>query len=230
MQSTVERRFEIIENKLNQNLDEIENRFKKFDNEITDFKNSVISRLDVVEEKLNKNQSEVKNIVEDKIQTIQSTYKNSNETNEENLQRVKSLEEKINLQNENSEKERRAKNLIFYNVPESISEEAEERMADDCKKLKNIFERNKFTIDPEKIETIFRLGKRENGNGKARPILIKLSNLEYKKEMLKYCKYLNYIADNLKIPIYFSHDLTIKEREKRKQLLMNCNKKKTRKQ
>ena len=206
-----------------ESIDEIENRVKKVEKNINELKSTVEGRLDSIELKLNKNESEVNNIVEDKIK---STITNNSKYNDENLKRVKSLEKKILLQNEVTEKEKRLKNIVLFNIPESLSELPKERIAEDCNKLRDIFAKNNLVLNTDKIENIFRLGKRDLSNVKPRPVLLKFNTVEYKKEVIRFCKYMNYIKDNLKIPIYYSDDLTLQERNERKALLQELKRRK----
>ena len=130
---------------------------------------------------------------------------------------MKTLEEKIEL----AEKERRSKNIILYNIPESEAEAADERIKEDCNKIKDILEIKKLKLCPQKIENIFRLGRKDDiaTKGRPRPILLKFDTLEYKKEVLSYCKDLYLIIESVKTPIYYSLDLTLKERTERKALV-----------
>ena len=178
-------------------------------------------RLDNIELKINSKETEVNNIVENKIKIMKKDFNENNKSNEEQLRRVQTLEEKINMQNELAEKERRSKNLILYNIPESEKEKPEERVKDDCQKLKDIFSRKQLIMDPTKIENIFRLGKKENlkSTERPRPLLLKFDTQEYRKSVIQFCKDLCYIKDNLKISVYYSQDLTVKERMERKSLV-----------
>ena len=81
-------------------------------------------------------------------------------------------------------------------------------------------------MNPEKIDNIFRLGKIKSSDNEQtsektnpRPLLIKFNSLEYKKDVLKYCKFLYCINDGVKININHSQDLTIKERKERRELV-----------
>ena len=200
-------------------IEDIEKKLEKINTRMDEFKATVDGRLEKIELKINNNECQVNDIVEDKIKTIESDINLKNKTNAENILRVKTLEEKINTQNEISEKERRAKNIVLFNIPEPTSDSAKERIKEECLKLKNIFEGKNLTLDPDKIDDIFRLGKKENTSEKPRPLLLKFNALEYKKGVIKFCKHLYYNEDELKIPIYYSNDLTIKKRHQRRTLV-----------
>ena len=139
-------------------IDEIENKLKCVDTKIEELQSTFERRFENIENKLNQNECKINEDMEDKIKTIEMNFTENNESNKQNLKRVTTLEEKINHQNELSDKEKRIKNIILYNVPESSSGVVNERIAGDCKILKEIFERKSFTMISEKIDTFFRLG------------------------------------------------------------------------
>ena len=183
-----------------ENIEEVQNKLNNVDKKVDDLKETFEQRFKLIETNLNQKQC----TNEDKIKNMEINFTNNVKSNKESLNRVITLEEKINIQNEQSDKEKRVKNIILYNIPESLSETANERIADDCQKLKNIFESKNLTLDPEKIDSIFRLGKRqesttEESNVKPRPLLIKFTSLEYKKGVIKFCKFLCYINDGEKL-------------------------------
>lgn len=206
-----------------ESIDELENKFGIFDTKINELQKNFEQRFESIETKLSQKECKVNENVENKIKIIEQNFNENNKSSEENQKRVNTLEERINLQNENSDKERRIKNIILYNIPESSSEMVNERIADDCKNLKDIFERKNLKLDTDKIDNIFRLGKKKITEPEEeispRPLLIKFNSLEYKKEVYKFCKFLYLIKDNVKITISYSHDLTINERKKRKELV-----------
>ena len=102
-------------------------------------------------------------------------------------------------------------------MPESTSEDLTEGIKNDWLKIKQIFERKGLEVEQKKIKNVFRLGK-EKVSGKIRPLLIKFASQEEKKKVLKYCNDLKYLKDNVSMPIHYSMDLTVKEREERKRL------------
>ena len=218
LKNNFERNLENIELKINDKETEVNGIVEI---KIDELKNNFERSLDNIELKINGKETEVKDIVENKIKTIKDDFNENNKSNEEQLRRVQTLEEKITLQNELVEKERRAKNLILYNIPESEEEKPEERVKDDCQKIKEILARNQIILDPTKIENIFRLGKKENLKNKenARPLLLKFDSQDYRKQVMQFCKDLYYLKDNLKISVYYSQDLTVKERKERKPLV-----------
>ena len=49
--------------------------------------------------------------------------------------------------------------------------------------------------------------------------MMKFNIFEYKKEVLGKCSNLKYMEDNLSIPIHYSNDLTVKQRQERRELV-----------
>ena len=132
-----------------------------------------------------------------------------------------------------------------------MEEEATKRLSEDCSKLVDIFARKTFSFDDENIFNVFRLGKREkyledrekyseNKNKcsnqeeidklkppNPRPLIVKFKSFEYKKNVLNQCKELKYVTeDGLSIPIHYGMDLTRNERDQRKVLVAELNRKK----
>ena len=120
------------------------------------------------------------------------------------------------------EKKSRESNLIIYNMPESLSNDAKERKIEDEKLCEKIFlegvkvERQDFSIDG-----IIRLGKSrpiqdqcENSeNQKPRPVLVKLQTGREKWNILKKAKNLRNCQHNGMKRIGIAPDLTVSERE-----------------
>ena len=161
-----------------------------------------------------------------RIESINQNFSESSISNEKNLKRVETLEVKINRQNELADKERRIKNIIFYDIPESDSQDTNTRIEEDCTKLYEIFKRKHFTFDLDKIVNITRLKKSDQNKNSSRPRAIRMifNSLEYKKQVLTSCRDLYYVKDNLRTPIYSSNDLTFKEREERRALVAELKK------
>ena len=94
--------------------------------------------------------------------------------------RLKESMGKWNKRRENKKK----KNVVVYNLPESKREEARERYRDDEEACRTIFE----GIGVEQVEQkqLIRLGKREEN--KTRPVLVKLGKEENAREILMKAK------------------------------------------
>ena len=217
-------------------MDLLEDKINNVDKKIEDFKSTVDQRLENIEKSLKSKDSNVSTIIESKIKDVAKNFTNVDNSGKESLRKITNLEEKLEQQNEIKDKERRNKNLILYNVPESLASDANDRVKDDCLKIKDIFKRNSFTVSPENVINIYRLGakkekKEENENqdnenqdkDKPRPLLLKFDTAEYKKSVLNSCSGLYYEVKKeneiCKIDIHYSLDLTKKERDERKELV-----------
>ena len=116
------------------------------------------------------------------------------------------------------DKKSREGNLVLYNVPESTSAQPRERLNNDgnfCEKLfveGCLVNRQDFTIS-----NVIRLGKKVE-NVKPRPILVKLQSSREKWSIIKNARNLKRCQQNGMNKISIALDLTIKEREKDKEL------------
>ena len=123
-------------------------------------------------------------------------------------------------------KKRRANNLILYNVPENTSAIIDERVKHDLVTIKRVFDDKNLHIKSKDITNVFRLGKDQN-KGHPRPVLVKFSKEEIKKNVLSHCKDLKLKVNNENIPIYYSSDRTVKEREERRKLVEEMKRRKS---
>ena len=76
----------------------------------------------------------------------------------------------------------------------------------------------------EDVTDIHRLGPSNSDIGKVRPLLIKCSSKKIKWETIKGTKDIKYLDDNnVSHPILFRPGLTIKQRDRRKQMIKELN-------
>ena len=231
LSNILEQRIENLETKLDNKVNKVEEeiinkeqKFKQiidrkvltlsnaFEQKIENLETKLENKVSIVGKEILNKEQEFKNIINRKIP---DTSKNT----KQNSENVTKLDNNIITLEEKTDREKRSKNLIFYNVPESNLMNPQDRIKDDCKNLKDIFERNNFSLKAENIINVIRLGKYDSISPKARPILLKMNSTEYKFTVLKNCKNLKFLKDNLSISIHYSLDLTIKERENRKVLV-----------
>lgn len=113
---------------------------------------------------------------------------------------------------EQDEINRKRKNLVLYNVPESTRQRGEERQDEDMGKCIDLIENSlQFEKDSIQVTKVMRLGYQREG--KIRPMLIKLGCEEEKFEILRRAKYLKDETDPMKKKIGIAPDLTKKQRE-----------------
>ena len=106
------------------------------------------------------------------------------------------------------------KNVIYFGIPETSNDSAAERMKHDYKRLEEAYGQ---TIEHTEILTMFRVGKKEPN--KTRPLVIKFSDIELKKNYLKKSGDLKIKHGNEIIPVYASINRTEKQHEKHKKLV-----------
>ena len=191
---------------------------KKLDEKLKLLNQQLTNRYENLETNLCENTDNISKTVDLKCESVKELYDKTSIDLKSSVQRVENLEQKVVLTEEEKDKERRKYNLIFYKIPESDSSTGKERMKFDCVALKDIFERKNVHLKAENIERIFRLGDFEKAV-KPRPILIKFKTVEYKKSILSQCSKLKYLKNNVSIPVFYSLDLTEKERKERKKLV-----------
>lgn len=114
---------------------------------------------------------------------------------------------------EDIERERRKRNIVFYNMQESEESEAERRYREDEEKCGKIFV-EELGIQDLKIDKLIRLGKRIEG--KNRPLLVKLGTEEEKRSILQRASKLRHSTNFRRV--YISRDMTEVERAREKKL------------
>ena len=116
---------------------------------------------------------------------------------------------------EAEDRKRRACNVVIYNIPESTSDETDDRISEDTNWCLEMCEKTlEVEVNREDIDNIIRLGKRtENGEDKPRPILLRLKNEKTKWEILGNAKKLRNANSQVIKKIGITKDMTKKERE-----------------
>lgn len=219
--------FDLIEN-IDERLDQINT---KIDKKVIEIDDKIKTRLDSFEKQVTEIKlkiAEKDSSLEDKIENINKTLEDTNTVKiGEKIERLELLENKIISQEEAQDRHRRRKNLIFYNLPESKSESLASQIKNDCEKLKSVFARKNFALSADFVINVIRLGKLDTTADKPRPLLLKLSTAEYKKEVLHNCRDLKYLENNLSTPIFYSLDLTQTQRDERRVLVQELKERKT---
>lgn len=135
------------------------------------------------------------------------------------MEKVEKLVEKAVSLDEQNDRTRRKRNLIFYKIPESTSLDNIERFKHDCQTLKVIFKRKGLTIQSEWLGKVFRLGKKKEENDEPRPLLVQFDTIETRKRVMGHCHELKVLKDNVSVAIHHSLDLTPIQRVERKKLV-----------
>ncbi|KAK3876630.1 hypothetical protein Pcinc_018603 [Petrolisthes cinctipes] len=112
---------------------------------------------------------------------------------------------------EMQEKEKRKKNIVMFNVPESEKEPAsKEEETEDRGICESIFQ-DMLKVKDAKIESSFHLGRRSND--KIRPLVIQLNEVGVKWALVAKSRELYRNEDEMIKKIIIAPDLTKKERE-----------------
>ena len=123
----------------------------------------------------------------------------------------------LNEIKETDEKRVRENNLILYNIKESRKEQGKERAKEDKNRCDQIFREGLGIIEYGMV-TVVRLGKIQNIEERARPVLIKFENMNQKWAILKKAKNLRH-SENIEFKqCIVAPDLTVREQEFDKKL------------
>lgn len=123
---------------------------------------------------------------------------------------------------EEKDKQKRKLNLIIHNLPESASDDSQQRKHDDEHGVADIF-KNVLQVTPN-ISNVVRLGKRgnkkgENGEDKVRLLKVTVETEKEKGNILRNAvKLRNDRLPDYQRKIFITPDLTLKEREENKAL------------
>lgn len=128
----------------------------------------------------------------------------------------------VDVIEERENKQKRVKNLVIYNVRESSAENSvKEQKEEDQAVCMDIFVNELKVEDVEIVEAV-RLGKKEENvredERKPRPLLVKISEVEKKWEIIKNAKKLKDTRKENYRRVFISPDLTPKERAEDKEL------------
>jgi len=110
------------------------------------------------------------------------------------------VKEKMEADTEQKQIEKKALNIIVFNIPENKSVPLQSQF-DSCKKdfkvLQDVLGENK--IEKHELKSLYRIGKFEVG--KVRPIIVKLNDAKAKERLIK-LRNLKYVTHEFEVKIY----------------------------
>lgn len=190
-------RLKVLENKWQESMSELD---KHVDHKIAK-----------LEEKLVQNTKElpIESAEKDTQSLMQRVEENAVEKTTQRI--IKELEDKEDFN-------RRKKNVVLYNIPESKKENAYDRMNDDLNKCHDVFRTSLRLKDTDyEIENTIRLGQLQQ-NGTMRPTLVVLRDVKQKWRIMTNAKNMKYETHAGKKKVGISLDLNKEQREKNKKL------------
>ena len=201
--------------KANEKFDEILELLARIDRKTEDIENKLktkadLSQVEALEERMEK--------MEERLESLtKSTHTEQKYTEQTQPQQTDELRISTFSQTEEIQDIERRKNLIFYRVPESTKGETTDRNADD-KEAIQLFctEALGVKIESEDITKMYRIGKKDDG--KDRPLLVALSTMDRKMNVLQNMKKMKTAAAKYN-GISVAHDLTPKQRQAVKKVL-----------
>ena len=169
-------------------------------------------------------------IIQEQKTAINNIKEDSTFNMEKIANKVSNLEQKLDIspligtavdKTEEEDRNRRKKNVIVFNLPESNKESISDQVIDDCEKLLLLLD-GKVQLTENKIVQIFRIGNKDMQ--KKRPMVVKCNSENTKWEILRASKNLKYLDQNHEsFPIQISLDRTLRERQERKELYKELN-------
>ena len=118
---------------------------------------------------------------------------------------------------EREEREKRQHNIILWNFPESNHTTKTEARADDMKRAQEMIQ-NIVELDEDELTEPLRLGGKRHEDGRPRCLRFRVTNIETKKEILRYARNLNNKDTPQAERIYINPDMTPAEREHHRRL------------
>ena len=225
----------------NYTSDKFELLSKKIDEMKIDLKQEIISQKQTYANVLHKNINGVKIDLQKEITSQKKSYADAIQKNIEaskqsndainsinkNLNAVKSnIASKMDLESEDIAKKKKSFNVCIFNVPEpeSLTEDTDESRSEDVKKVKAILDK-KLNLEKDHVQNFFRRGNPANAS-KPRPIIMRLSNLDIRGQLLK-LRYLNLVESDKKHNIFIHPDRTKKEQELHRSLVKELREKRS---
>ncbi|KAK4328212.1 hypothetical protein Pmani_001332 [Petrolisthes manimaculis] len=173
---------------------------------ITNMNEGIDERVKIIEEKMEGKDEDivnkVTNTIVEKIKAVDIVQKTAEVV-------IRHIEEK-------EKREKRKKNIVLYNVPESSQNEVQSRIDEDLSRCNDLFE-NSLKVRECKIERVLRLGRPREDN-RNRPMLVQLRSEDEKWSILTSAKNLKHETNPEKKKIGISKDLTKEERDAEKRV------------
>lgn len=165
-------------------------------------------------------QEDAQKRLEDKVDAMMNEMKNSNQKPESIQECVEeALKTKTREDKEEEEEIHKRRNCaIIHGLTESTSEEAEDRIDEDCCNIASML--HELECDDVKVVKTIRLGRRLEGpDVKPRPVKLILDTEESKDQLLSSAKNLQRKKEGGWNKIYIHQDLTPRQRQARSMLV-----------
>ncbi|KAK3889080.1 hypothetical protein Pcinc_006955 [Petrolisthes cinctipes] len=174
--------------------------------EITSKNEDINERATIIEEKMEGKDDDivdkVTSTIVEKIEAVDIVQKTAEVV-------IRHIEEK-------EKREKRKKNVVLYNVPESSQNEVQSRIDEDLSRCNDLFE-NSLRVKECRIERVSRLGRPREDN-RSRPMLVQLRSEDEKWSILTSARNLKHETNPEKKKIGISKDLTREERDAEKRV------------
>ena len=198
---------------LSKKMDEMKKELKA---EINSQKLSYASALS---KGLTENREKAALIVKNSVKQLETNLTTKIEVERETLVEINkdletvrsSIEKNYETETESEARSKKINNVCIYNIPENSHEDSQENYKNDVKVVKELLT-NKINLSKDDVKAFYRVGIKTSG--KNRPIIIKLSSVEIKKNILS-LRNLQYNGHR----VFVSIDRTKKEQIEHKKLV-----------
>ena len=165
-------------------------------------------------------------IMQDKVTTLAASMEEARKVDSDlNSDKVLECVEKVmnikdqETKDEEAERNRRKTSVIVHGVAESGTDDSSQRESDDLCVMASMLQ--ELECNEVKLQKITRLGKHSNTATKPRPLKLVLETEDEKIAVLKKAKNLRHAKEGGWEKVFIHQDLTPKEREVRKVLLVD---------
>ena len=168
------------------------------------------------------------NELEHKLSSLADESKNSKQTVIDYVQKAVEVQAQ-ETKEEELEKEKRKTSIIVHGLPESVSDDSTERAEDDSCIVTSMFQ--VMGCADVKVKNSIRLGKhqaqsQDTSSLKPRPVKVTFETETDKNDALRLSKNLRKTQEGVWRKVFLHQDLTLKEREIRKELLQEMRRRK----
>lgn len=206
--SSENKKEDAIMGKLQKLIDLHTEQFNQLNNKLENLEKSLEDKIDQkIDEKLQ--------TVHQKMATVNEKLEKVVENKVNNTLKKQILDEVKEVVHEHKERDRKACNIVFFNVIEPEQEDPGQRMESDVNFIVEICQ--EMGVHDATIKRLFRLGRNKPDDPeKARPLLVSFSSQEEKKRVLASAKNLKHTNHKDFKKVGLAPDLTPLQRKERK--------------
>lgn len=189
--------------------------------------NDILQSLRDIQTRVVQNEATI-NAVHKKVELLEKQLKDQEtavKNSELNIDTI--IKDRVEVtMKEFEDKERRKKNIVLFGIPEADISDIEEKKRNDAEQFKTVCNELGVPEIANNSVNIFRLGKTNPKNG-SRPLKVLLSSESQKQQILSKSRNLINSQNHQLKKVSIKPDLTFKEREARKKLVIELKERQT---